>query len=409
MTTAEYAQLQTEQLAAQQAHPLGFPHWAAVRWCAAALYVVALAAYTAAYGIPVQRELVIAWTCGALACRLDRPAAARDPPARPRLAPIVAILAVYDLTRGAADSLGIGVHVTTMIDFDQLRLLRRDPDRVAAGAPLRARRRALVRRRLHPRLHLVLHRPLRHRRRPLGARPARLPALRQAARHPRARRPRDLHRSSPPRRPGWPGKKACSTASTGRPARAGKCVDLGTAAMFSQRPGRASTWSPPSPRCTPPSSRSSRFFLWSRVRPALAAAAAALPAGDGPDPDGDRRALLLRRVLGWALRRRRDGWAGAGGNAAGRRRQRRAGLGLQAGQRRLEPVDRLDRQRVDPARLGELAARRGRRASPPRAGARCASPPRSRPGPPRRRSRRSPRRSARSGGAGGGAGRRLRA
>ena len=37
------------------------------------------------------------------------------------------------------------------------------------------------------------------------------------------------------------------------------------------------------------------MFLWNRVRPGPAAAARALPAGDGPDPDGDRRALLLRR------------------------------------------------------------------------------------------------------------------
>ena len=117
---------------------------------------------------------------------------------------------------------GIGVHFTTMIDFDQLRLLRRDADRVAAGAPLRPRRRALVGRRLHPRLHLLLHRPLRHRRRPLGARPARLPALRQAPRHARARRPRDLHRL--PRGAALDGRRrrACSTASTGRPPRAGR-------------------------------------------------------------------------------------------------------------------------------------------------------------------------------------------
>jgi membrane-associated phospholipid phosphatase len=119
MTTAEYAQLQTDQLQAEQVHPLGFPHWAVVRWCAAVLYVAALAAYTSAYGIPVQRELVISWTCGALAV------ASIGRPPREILqllidwAPIVAVLAVYDLTRGAADSMGIGVHVTTMIDFDE--------------------------------------------------------------------------------------------------------------------------------------------------------------------------------------------------------------------------------------------------------------------------------------------------
>jgi membrane-associated phospholipid phosphatase len=33
--------------------------------------------------------------------------------------PIVLVLALYDLTRGVADSIGIGVHQTAMIDFDQ--------------------------------------------------------------------------------------------------------------------------------------------------------------------------------------------------------------------------------------------------------------------------------------------------
>ena len=119
MATAEYAQLQTDQLQADQVRALRFPHWTAVRWCAAALYVVALAAYTGAYGIPVQRELVISWTCGALAV------ASIGRPPREILqlvldwAPIVAVLAVYDFTRGAADSMGIGVHYATMIDFDQ--------------------------------------------------------------------------------------------------------------------------------------------------------------------------------------------------------------------------------------------------------------------------------------------------
>jgi membrane-associated phospholipid phosphatase len=124
MATAEYARLQTEQLQTEKpqanpARPLRFAHWAAVRWVAAFLYVLALAAYTAAYGIPVQRELVIAWTCGALVV------ASIGRPPREILqlafdwAPIVAVLAVYDFTRGAADSVGTGVHFTTMIDFDQ--------------------------------------------------------------------------------------------------------------------------------------------------------------------------------------------------------------------------------------------------------------------------------------------------
>jgi membrane-associated phospholipid phosphatase len=86
---------------------------------ALALYVVALIAWTARYGIPVQRELVILWTCGALACA----SIGRPPREVVQLVldwlPIVAVLWVYDITRGAADSLGIGVHVHPMIDFDR--------------------------------------------------------------------------------------------------------------------------------------------------------------------------------------------------------------------------------------------------------------------------------------------------
>jgi hypothetical protein len=107
------------ELQAEQTPPLSFPHWAVVRYGAAALYLVALCAYTVAYGIPVQRELVIAWTCGALAvASIGRPMTEIL-----RLvldwAPIVAVLAVYDFTRGAADSFGIGVHETPMIEFDR--------------------------------------------------------------------------------------------------------------------------------------------------------------------------------------------------------------------------------------------------------------------------------------------------
>lgn len=97
---------------------LEFPHWATVRRVALGLYFAALIAWTAYYGIPTQRELVIAWTCGALVCAsLGRP-----PRQIAQLVfdwlPIVVVLGAYDFTRGAADSLGIGVHVHPMIDFD---------------------------------------------------------------------------------------------------------------------------------------------------------------------------------------------------------------------------------------------------------------------------------------------------
>ena len=114
LSTAEFAQVE-----AVPAEELPRVPWRTLRHCALGAYFVALIAWSAHYGVPVQRELVIVWTCGALACvSIGRP---------PRQIlqlvldwlPIVAVLAVYDLTRGAADSMGIGVHLHPMIDFDR--------------------------------------------------------------------------------------------------------------------------------------------------------------------------------------------------------------------------------------------------------------------------------------------------
>jgi hypothetical protein len=96
-----------------------FGHWVGVRRVVLVLYFVALGVWSAYYGIPAQRELVVAWVCGALACAsLGRPwrevlRLVRD------WVPLLIVLAAYDFTRGAADSLGIGVHVHPMIDFDR--------------------------------------------------------------------------------------------------------------------------------------------------------------------------------------------------------------------------------------------------------------------------------------------------
>ena len=90
-----------------------------LRRCALGLYALALVLWSARYGIPVQRELVILWTCGALACA----SVGRPPREILQLVldwlPIAAVLVVYDFTRGAADSLGVGVHLHPMIDFDR--------------------------------------------------------------------------------------------------------------------------------------------------------------------------------------------------------------------------------------------------------------------------------------------------
>lgn len=113
MPTGEYS-----EIGAERAPAFRFASWAVLRPYAFGLYFLALVLWSAHYGVPVQRELVILWTCGALVC------ASIGRPPREILqlvldwAPIVAVLWIYDMTRGAADSMGIGVHFHTMIDFD---------------------------------------------------------------------------------------------------------------------------------------------------------------------------------------------------------------------------------------------------------------------------------------------------
>lgn len=113
MATGELAETRSE------AAEFRFASWAPLRPYALALYFTALVAWSAHYGIPVQRELVILWTCGALACAsIGRPPGEVLQLLRDWL-PIVVVLCAYDLTRGVADSLGIGAHVHPMIDFDR--------------------------------------------------------------------------------------------------------------------------------------------------------------------------------------------------------------------------------------------------------------------------------------------------
>lgn len=122
MTTTDFA-----QVGAEPAADFRFPHWEAVRRCTLGLYFVALVLWSAHYGIPVQRELVVAWTCGALACA----SIGRHPRQVVWLfldwLPIVLVLGAYDFTRGAADTFGIGVHARPMIDFDRFLFLGDTP------------------------------------------------------------------------------------------------------------------------------------------------------------------------------------------------------------------------------------------------------------------------------------------
>ena len=114
MSTTDFA-----QVGAEPASDFRFAHWATVRRWALGLYFVALIAWSAHYGVPVQRELVVLWVCGGLACS----SIGQHPRHLLQIGldwlPIVAVLGVYDFTRGAADSLGIGVHQHPMIDFDR--------------------------------------------------------------------------------------------------------------------------------------------------------------------------------------------------------------------------------------------------------------------------------------------------
>jgi hypothetical protein len=103
------------------------PRWAVARRCAMAAYAAAFVAYTLTYGLPIQRELVVLWVLGALACAsLGRPWREIAQMVLDWL-PLVAILALYDLTRGAADSLGMSVHAGAMIRFDKLVFLGETP------------------------------------------------------------------------------------------------------------------------------------------------------------------------------------------------------------------------------------------------------------------------------------------
>jgi hypothetical protein len=71
--------------------------------------------------------VVIAWVCGALACALlGRPWRKVLRLVRDWL-PVMILLTAYDFTRGVADSLGIGVHVHVMMDFDRFLFLGTTP------------------------------------------------------------------------------------------------------------------------------------------------------------------------------------------------------------------------------------------------------------------------------------------
>jgi membrane-associated phospholipid phosphatase len=116
VSTVEIAEARA---AVEAASPLAPPRWRVLRRLALATYAAAFMVVFLRWGMPLHRELVIAWTCGALACA----SIGRSPREIVRLAfdwiPFAAILVVYDVSRGVADSVGTPVHTNEMIDADR--------------------------------------------------------------------------------------------------------------------------------------------------------------------------------------------------------------------------------------------------------------------------------------------------
>ena len=116
MSTAEFAQTSA---GAETLPGARTPRVAILRRLALTAYAFVFLVWTLHYGISVQRELVIGWIVGALACA----SIGRSPMEIAQLVtdwlPMAVLLLAYDYTRGLADSIGIAPHFTTMIDFDR--------------------------------------------------------------------------------------------------------------------------------------------------------------------------------------------------------------------------------------------------------------------------------------------------
>src|SRR4051794_15620458 len=105
----------TEQLE----HPHGL-EWKWVRWTALATYAVVLFSWCNQNGIPIGAQYIFLWVLVGLSC------ACIGRPWRSILhlfmdwLPLLLVVIVYDLSRGWADDLGLGVHFTPQIDADKL-------------------------------------------------------------------------------------------------------------------------------------------------------------------------------------------------------------------------------------------------------------------------------------------------
>ena len=285
------------QVRAESAGAIGFERWTALRRVALVLYFASLIAWSAVYGIPVQREAVIAWVCGALACG----SIGRSPREIGVLVrdwfPLVALFAAYDLTRGAADSLGIGVHVHTMIDFDRFVFFGTTPTewlQAHVNDPAQVNALDVAFTLTYTSYFIVPFAVagalwIRDR---LGVR-----ALCAPARHARVRRGHHLHRLS---------RRAAVDGGPAGGARPDRAHDLGRLAGDRRRHGRAVLQG--SDERQP--GRGGAVVAFGVLGPgrdvpvgpgsAVAAPAGrALSARHGPDAHGHGRALLLRHLLGW--------------------------------------------------------------------------------------------------------------
>jgi hypothetical protein len=93
--------------------------WAGVRRAAFALYVAGFVVASQQRGLPVDRESVILWICGALAIScLGRPWR-RSLQIVLDWLPVAAFLLVYDLSRGIADTLGSPVQFRPQLDAER--------------------------------------------------------------------------------------------------------------------------------------------------------------------------------------------------------------------------------------------------------------------------------------------------
>jgi membrane-associated phospholipid phosphatase len=97
----------------------GMPRRVLIRRSALAAYGIAFITAAVAWGIPLERNQVIAWILAALACAsIGRPRREIG-----RLVvdwlPFAILLGVYDLSRGAADTVGLPIHTSEMIDIDR--------------------------------------------------------------------------------------------------------------------------------------------------------------------------------------------------------------------------------------------------------------------------------------------------